>query len=121
MADDRLDRAERDIQRLFDRQDKQADSFEQLQRDLRTDLRKTEERLEQRISESHQAVVGEILKVQEHLSEQDEVLRSEYRRDDDLIAARFVWPSARIWLAGLAGSLAATGVVWAVLHHLGVG
>lgn len=96
MAEDsRIDRAEEDIRWLRQRQDNADTKLERIREDLRRDLRDTEARLEKRITESHDAVVSEIGKVQEHLSEQDDLIREQFQRDDDLIASRIDWPSWR--------------------------
>lgn len=113
---DRIERAEEDIRWLRNRQDKQADDLAQLRSDLRADLHETEARLERRITDSHEAVVSEIAKVEGHLERQDDLLRAQLIREDDLIAARLVWPSRKYWAA----FVLAGGVVSVVLHLLGV-
>lgn len=114
-TDERLGRAERDIQRLFDRQDHQDTKLETLRSDLHKRLSETEARLEQRIARNHEAEVERFTVIDSHLSAQDERLdeiasavRSgdaetveTARREDDLIAARIDWPSPRAWLIGV--------------------
>lgn len=95
-SDARLDRAERDIQRLFNGQDRQTEEMSQLRRDLRDDLVRLETRLETKIEKSHDLMIAEVRQVEAHLEKQDEFWQEQLQRDDDDIEEGYREGDARL-------------------------
>lgn len=118
LNEQRLERAERDIERLERRADRADDGLAELRRDLRADLAATEQRLNEKIRSSHQALAGALDKLDEHLTEQDKLIAAGAHNETQQLAARFDFPSLRTMGRTLLLTLATSAGGYSFAHFV---